>query len=264
MHSVIRPLLNTLTLLGTLFVNYWVNTGHMNGKTVGEISHKYDTLFAPADYAFAIWGFIYLTLLSFVGYQWYIWFAKKNREPIRQTGIWLMVANIANGLWVIAWLNEYIGLSVVIMLILLIALIRLVIRLNLERWDAPLLIIAFVWWPICWYIGWIILATVSNIAAYFTSIGWQGAPLSEPAWTIIMIIVATVIYLLLIYTRNMREAALVGVWGLVAIAYKQWELYPGIVFTAIGAAAILFIAAGYHGYKNRATSPAVKWKNREF
>lgn len=261
---MIKPLLNTLTLLGTLIINYWANTGVIEEKTVGQVSRQYDTLFTPAAYAFAIWGFIYLTLLGFVGYQWYLWYTNKNHEPIHKTGVWLMVANIANGLWVIAWLHEYIGLSVMIMLILLGALIQLVWRLNLERWDAPLLVIAFVWWPICWYIGWIILATVANIAAYLTGIGWDGSPFSEVTWTIIMIVAATIIYLMLIYTRNMREAALVGVWGLIAIAYKQWELQPGIVYTTLVAAGVLLLASGYHGYKNRDTSPLVKWQNQEF
>jgi hypothetical protein len=250
--------------LGTLFINYWANTGNIEGKTVGQVSQQYDNLFTPAGYAFSIWGFIYLWLLSFVGYQWYLWYTDKNHEIIRKTGIWLMIANLANALWVIAWLHEDIGLSVVIMLILLGSLVQLVLRLNLERWDAPLLVILFVWWPICWYIGWIILATVSNIAAYLTSIGWHGEPFPEATWTLIMIIIATFIYLMLIYKRNMREAALVGVWGLIAIAYKQWELHPGIVYTALGTAGILLLTTGYHGYKNRDTSPLVKWKNREF
>ena len=95
-----------------------------------------------------------------------------------------------------------------------------------------------------------------------TGIGWDGG-ISAPAWTIIMMIVATFIYLFLIAARNMREAALVGAWGLAAIAYKQWGLHQDVVYTAIGAAVVLFIAASYHGYKNRETAPIVKWKNRE-
>jgi hypothetical protein len=104
-----------------------------------------------------------------------------------------MAANIANVLWVIVWLNEYIGLSVIVMVILLLSLIQLILRLNLERWDAPLFTIAFVWWPICWYIGWIILATVADVSAYLTSAGWSGSPFTPEVRTIIMIVVATFI-----------------------------------------------------------------------
>ena len=263
MNQHLKLILNTLTLFGTLFVNYWANTGAYNGKTVGDISDKYENLFVPADYAFIIWGFIYLWLLAFVGYQWYAWLKHKDDEALNKTGIWFMLANIANGAWVLVWLNEQIGFSVVIMLVLLLSLIMLVLRLNMERWDAPLFTIVFVWWPICWYIGWIILATVANISAYLTSTGWHGGPVSEQGWAIIMIIVAAIVYLFLILTRNMREASLVGIWGLIAIAYKQWDIHPGIVYTAISAAVVLFIAASYHGYKNRQTSPVEKWKKGE-
>ncbi len=263
MSQITKLLLNTITLSGTLFVNYWVNSGAFNGKTVGDISAQYENLFTPADYAFVIWGFIYLWLLAFVGYQWYAWFKRKDDEALQKTGIWFMLANIANASWVIAWMSEMTGLSVIIMLVLLFSLIQLVLRLNLERWDAPFFTIAFVWWPICWYIGWIILATVANISAYLTSISWNGAPFSEPTWAIIMIIAATIIYLLLTFRRNMREASLVGIWGLAAIAYKQWEIHPGIVYAAIGAAIILFLTSAYHGYQNRATAPGKKWKNKE-
>jgi hypothetical protein len=80
MNQQLKLILNTLTLLGTLFINYWVNTGALNGKTVGDISDKYVNLFTPADYAFIIWGFIYLWLLAFVGYQWYAWIKRKEDE----------------------------------------------------------------------------------------------------------------------------------------------------------------------------------------
>lgn len=167
-------------------------------------------------------------------------------------------------MWVVAWLYERTGLSVLIMLTLLISLIVLLIRHNLERWDAPLRIIAFVWWPICWYLGWIILATVTNIAAWLVSLDYLGEPLGQEGWTITMMMVATIIYLLLIFTRNMREASLVGIWGLIAIAVRHWQLIPAIAYVAIAAALVLFVSSAYHGFKNRATSPMAKWKRGEF
>jgi hypothetical protein len=74
------------------------------------------------------------------------------------------------------------------------------------------------------------------------------------AWTVTMIIAAAIIYLLLIYFRNLREAALVGIWALVAIAVKQWQMQPAIFAAAIAAAVVLFVAIAYNAYKNRAPS----------
>jgi hypothetical protein len=263
MKGISLLVINTITLIFALVMNSLQGSQLFNGITVGEISAKYETLFTPAGYAFAIWGIIYLLLIAFVTYQWVAWFKHKEDTELKQTGWWFALGNIANGLWIIAWLNEQLGLSILIMLVLLFSLIMLSIRLRLETWDAPVRIIAFVWWPICIYVGWIIVATVANISAFLVSIRWQGGFISPEIWTIIMIIAATIIYLTLIITRNMREAAVVGVWALVAIAMKQWQINQEIGLAALIASAILFIAITVHGFKNRKTSPFEKLKRGE-
>ena len=253
--SISLIILNTLTLLFALIMNGLSGSAVFGGKTVGAVSEKYNTLIAPAGYAFAIWGLIYLLLIMFVGYQWYSFYKLKQDTEIKQTGIWLALANIANGLWIIAWLNEALGMSVLIIFILLFSLIVLTVRLRLEIWDAPKQTIFFVWWPVVIYLGWIIVASVSNVAAYLVSLGWHGGFLSENMWTIIMIGIASVIYLWLVFSRNLREAALVGVWALVAISARHWNEYSGIALAAIICAGILFIVVSWHGYKNRKYSP---------
>jgi len=69
---------------------------------------------------------------------------------------------------------------------------------------------------------------------------------------------AMVIYLLLFYYRNMREAAFVGIWALIAIAVRHWGNEPGIVWTALLAVGILFISASIQAWKNRRTLPFVR------
>ncbi len=150
------------------------------------------------------------------------------------------------------------------MLILLFALVVLTIQLRLEVWDAPVRIIAFVWWPICIYVGWIIVATVANIAAFLVSINWNDSLLPPETWTVVMVTAATFIYLLLIYFRNMREAAMVGVWALIAIAVRRWSDYHSIAIAATASAVILFLAVAVHGYINRNTSPFAKLKRGEW
>jgi hypothetical protein len=172
---------NTLTLLGTLLINYLGGTGNLNGPSIGEVSDRYPTLITPAGYAFSIWGLIYFLLLAFVAYQWHAYFHDRNQESLNKAGIWFSLANIANGLWVIAWTNEALGFSVMLIFLLLFFLVLLVLRLRLEIWDAPLRMIAFVWWPVCIYIGWIILAVVINVAVYLKKIAvLKGICLQRP------------------------------------------------------------------------------------
>ena len=250
-------IINTLSLIFALVLN------GMAGDAVSNVSAQYNTWITPAGYAFAIWGIIYLLLILFVGYQWYAWFKNRDDTALKQTGWWFTLGNIANGLWIVAWTNEYLGLSVLLIFILLFSLIMLTLSLRLEIWDAPVRTIAFVWWPICIYLGWIVVASVANVSVYLVSINWQGGFLSPLAWSVIMIGVATVIYLLLLFTRNMREAALVGVWAFIAIAVRQGSVHPEIMFSALVAAGVLLIVIAWHGYRNRATSPLEKIKRGE-
>ena len=264
MKQIILLLFNTVSLAFALVMNGLAGSGVFNGKSVGDVSAQYDTLFAPAGYAFAIWGVIYLLLILFVGFQWFAWLKRKDDTELKQTGIWFGVSSLANGLWIVAWLNESLGISVLLIVILLCSLIVLTGRLRLEIWDAPLRIIAFVWWPIVIYMGWIVVATVANIAAFLVSINFDPGFISASTWTIVLIMAAVFIYFFLVLYRNMREAAVVGVWAFIAIAVRQWQVHEGIVIAAVAGAGILLAVICWHGFKNRKTSLFWKLKLREF
>lgn len=256
----IYAIVNLVIIVALIIWNYVANAVGINGNTVGSLSDEYANLFTPAGYAFSIWGLIFLGLLAHGIFQVSRAYSdEKDNGFILQIGPWLLIANLANAAWVWAWLSEYTDLSVLLMLVILVSLIVIIVRLDMERWDAPRSIIAWVWWPICLYSGWIAVATIANVAAYLAKIGWQ-ALFSEVAWTVIMIVIAAIVNLLMIYFRNMREFALVGVWSLAAIAVRHWGEIPILQWTALGGALVLLIAAGIHGYRNRETSPLKKWQ----
>ncbi len=263
MKPLVLLILNSVTLLFTLFINYLLGTGGVGNATVGEISARYENLFTPAGYAFAIWGVIYFLLLAFVGYQWLAWLKYRDAEYLKKTGIWFIISNLSNGFWILVWTNDLIGLSFVFILILLVSLLVLVFRLRLETWDAPVRVIAFVWWPICIYFGWIIVATLANLAAFSVSLNPENSFALYPAWVILLIVFSCLVYILLIYYRNMREAAFVGIWAFVAIAAKQWHTAGIIAYAAIITSAILFIYALLHAYRNKETMPLKKIKRGE-
>jgi hypothetical protein len=132
-------ILNLLVIILLIAWNYIANSMGINGNTVGSLSSEYENLFTPAGYAFAIWGIIFLALLGHGVFQ--VIRAFQNDKPndfITQMGSWLIIANLANIAWVWFWLKEYTGLTVLIMLIILVSLTLIIIKLNMERWDAPL------------------------------------------------------------------------------------------------------------------------------
>jgi hypothetical protein len=252
---------NIAAFIVTIILNYAAGAGLINGQTIGDISARYDNLFTPAGYAFSIWGFIYLMLAGFVIYQARGLFKKvDNNGFILQIGWWFIVSCIANSLWLIAWVHDYIGLSALMIIVLLFSLIKIIVNTDMERWDAPFPKIVLLWWPFCFYSGWITVAVIANISAYLTKTGWNGFGVSDVSWAIIMIAIAGIINLFMIITRNMREFALVGIWGLSAVAVANWSIHQPIVITAITVSAILFIAISIHGYQNRATAPHIKLK----
>ncbi len=262
--SLLLVLLNTITLLIMLFANYAGNTRFFSNENVADISHKYDTLFAPAGYAFSIWGLIFLLAIGFAIYQWVLLRRKDPERYIERTGIWFAISNVANAAWLYCWLNERLGLSVICILVLLLSLVIVTINLRLELDDVSVRNIFFVWWPIAFYIGWMMVATIACIAAWLTSTGWGRFGLSENIWTILLILIACVLYLLLIQKRNMREAAAVGIWAFIAIAVRQWSVHNGIAYTCIFASLILAISSGMHAYKNREYIIARKLKKGEW
>lgn len=256
-------LLNTITFIVMLYVNFASNIHVFNTVSVADISHKYDTLFAPSGYAFLIWPVIYLLCTGFIIYQWVL--LKDDRwQYIKRTSIWFTVSNITNALWCYCWVHEWLGWSVVLILLLLISLLMLVIKLRLELDDEPVFTIFFVWWPVVFYIGWIIVATVACIASWLVYAGWSGFGISAAVWTVIMIVVALFIYIFLIGRRNMREAAMVGAWAFVAIAVRQWNSYKDVAFAAIIASVILLTLAMLHGSKNKYYAPFAKIKRGEW
>jgi len=246
---------NFIVVILTIIWNYLANTGLINNATVGQISDKYDNLLTPAGYAFSIWGLIYLGLIGLsIFLIKRVFLSNKDDDFVLQIGPWLIIANLASMAWIYFWLNEKIGFSVLFMFIILISLIIIIIRTNMERWDAPLPIIAWIWWPIDLYAGWISIASLTNVASFLNLYDLQVFR-NEVSWAISMIIIATIINVLMIIFRNMREFAAVAVWAIIAIAVRHWDNIPEIQWTAVSCAAVLLIIISIHGYQNRETNP---------
>ncbi|MCW9036596.1 tryptophan-rich sensory protein [Altibacter sp.] len=251
---------NIIAFVATVLVNYASNTGAINNTTIGAVSESLTTLFTPAGYAFAIWGVIYLLLFGFIVYQSRSLFTTVRDDAfILKTGWWFVLSCIANCLWVIFWLYGYINFSVLCIFVLLYSLSRIVLNNDMELWDAPISVIAFLWWPFVIYSGWVTVASIANVSAYLVKIGWEGFGFAESTWAMIMICIGGCINLWVTWSRNMREFALVGVWALAAIAVANWGAHEEVSYTAILVATVLFGSSSIHGFKNRDTSPIIKY-----
>lgn len=258
--------INALVVVVVVAWNYWTAARGLAGRTVGSMSDRYDTLFTPAGYAFSIWGVIFLGLFANAGYQ--LWLAFRAGEPaddpalarhrasfFERLGPWLILTNLANGLWIVLWLTEQTAASVVVLAAMFGMLTVAMWRLDMERWDAPLEVIALVWWPIVIYAGWVTVAVLANLSAWLAKhdvVSGDSAP-----WAIAMIAIATVYNLAMVARWNLREHALVAVWAFAAIAVEQWGRVASVQWTAVAGATILAVAVSAHAIHNRRTLPLV-------
>ncbi|SEJ61264.1 hypothetical protein SAMN05216327_11445 [Dyadobacter sp. SG02] len=243
---------NIIALIVTVIVNYLSNTGIFNNNTMASVSARYQNYFTPSGYAFSIWGLIYLMLAAFVIYQARGISGKREVPAVVEKIGWLFVVScIANSAWVLAWLYDFTGLSVLIMITLLASLWLIIVRTRMEMDLIPFKKIALTWWPFAIYLGWISVALIANVAAYFTKIGWNGFGLSPVAWTVIMICVAGAVYIALTWQRNLRESSMVGVWALVAVAAANWGTAPTVVNAALIVSTVILISTSIHAYRNR-------------
>lgn len=219
----IRQIVTLTAIIGAFVVNVVSNVFPLNGLRIGDISN---TLFAnvliiPANYAFAIWGLIYLGLFALAIYQ----FLPNQRHDVdlRQTGYFLVIASVAQSIWVYLFLSRLFALSVMAMVLILIPLIAAYLRLGIGKQRVPQMKKWCVHFPVSIYLGWISVATIVNVASWLYSLGWNGWGLSAELWTAMMLFVAFVIAAVIAIQR--RDFAYTGVtiWALVAIALKQWN-----------------------------------------
>lgn len=258
--SVIHFLILCLLLVW----NYIAQSGSLP-YNMGELSAKYPTLFTPASYAFAIWGVIYLGLMVLGIYMIYCVFKKDKEDAfVVRSAPYLSTAYFFMIHWIWFWGNDQVFIALIMMILILSSLIAGVLRLRMELWDAPVQFMAFVWWPIDLLFGWICVATIANVTIYLDSIDWQGWGLSEVSWTYIMIGVVTILGLVLIAARNMREVGAVFIWALIAIAVRNWDVHQDISIFCFAGVTTLAIYSTYHALSNAKTLPHNKMKRGEW
>ncbi len=233
MNTKIFKILTPLAYIAMVVVNYLANALPIAGRNTGAVSNSYPNLFAPAAYAFSIWGLIYILLAIYVIYQ-----SKKGKDELvsKVNGLFVLTS-LLNIWWILAWHHDWIWLSVILMLGLLFSLIKIskIFKAHTftkkEKWLVRL--------PFSVYLGWITVATMANITVFLVSINWNGFGLSEVFWTVLILIVGAIIGSLRTIQNHNVPYGLVLVWAYGAILYKHLsstgfaKSYPEIILTAL-------------------------------
>ncbi|WP_009634078.1 tryptophan-rich sensory protein [Synechocystis sp. PCC 7509] len=221
-----------IAILTTLTINVLSNFFPLQGANIGKISNTIlqGVQITPANYAFAIWGLIYIGLIAYGVYQLR---PNQRQDPtIQRVNTLLIVACIAQIVWVYLFTTKLFWLSVVAMLVILLALISAYLQLGVgkvrvmrdRQWLAHI--------PFSIYLGWISVASIVNIASALYISNWDGWGINGTYWTAIMLVIATVIAAIVAMQRADIAFTCVFIWAYIAIAIRQVD-NPIIWITAV-------------------------------
>ena len=219
---------NILALVVVIVVNWMANALPLFGISTGAVSDKYYSMFTPAGFTFAIWGLIYLLLTGFIIYQALP--SKRDSQVLARIGPWFKGSCAANTLWMFAWHLEWLMVTLLLMIVLLVTLVAVYRALSDEPWYVLL--------PFSVYTGWITVATIANVSAMETALGWNAVIYRDVLGTLAKLAFAGAVVAVVSVKRLDVFYTLTIGWAAYGIAVGQKAVPP-----VAGAATSLMVLA---------------------
>ena len=242
-------LIYTIIFIASVFANY-LTVGSPDNNAVSSISimsDKYFTNITPAKYTFSIWGLIYSLGVVVLIYLWSL-AINSNFEEFNKISVLLLLTTaiaILNPLWIMAWVNEKILLSWLVMISLLILLIfsSIVAKPLVDSQSLIFKIFIDV------YLGWITVAFCINTWAVLISYGVNPFTMSGMYISLTVLTTIGIIALWMLFGQNNLAFILVALWAFLGL-YMQKDTrvleYKAIGFYSLGWAIIFGIFVAYY------------------
>lgn len=256
------PILTTAAVMAAI-VGAFYGSGAAGGTPVQDAAQGRlgadSTLLAPGSGAFSIWSLVYAGLAVYAIWQ----LTRKARQSPTQRRLSPLaaVSAILNALWLGVVQLNWLGFSVVVMLVLLLVLIRMFMLMvknpmesAAERW--------IMWATFGPYLGWVSVAAVANIAAWLASLGLgRDAPWIETAAIAMCVVAALIGAGTVVYSRGHVSVALAMIWGIAWIGVGRSDGGLTTATVALGAfvsAGILLVFAAAAAWRLRSAEPTTK------
>jgi len=234
--------LNVIGFIAFVVFNLLANIIPYNGVTTAYVSDFYANLFAPAGLTFAIWGVIYILIALFTVYQ----VRGYKPELTAKISFWFVLSCIFNVSWLFLWQYFQIPLTIVVMVLLFLCLLIIYMRLGKYTGFTKENVVMRV--PFSVYLGWISVATIANVTALLVYLNpalvnpsVDAFGIAQYVWAILIIIIATVLCLLVLFTRKDIAYSLVFVWAFLGIVIKRLPDYINVAATAAGAMIVILV-----------------------
>jgi benzodiazapine receptor len=229
---------NIVALIIVIAVNALANILPFAGKTTGEVSDKYHSMFTPAGFTFVIWSLIYLALAAFVVYQSLP--SQRRNETLAGISAWFKIGCAANVLWMFVWHQEWIMVALLLVIVILVSLIAIYRSITAEHWLVRA--------SFSLYLGWISVATIANLSAMQSALAWNNLGVDETTWTFLKLAVAGAVASIVGLRHKDVVFVLVVGWAAYGISIGQ-AATPAVAGAASTLVFLTLLLAVYEGMR---------------
>lgn len=224
--------LTLIIILANVAFNFSYDYLGLNLPTMQQMSDKYFNLFAPAGYAFSIWGFIYLAFIVYAVFQ--LLPSQKKYKVYDTLALPLILINLLGSIWIYVYLTDMILASLLLMALqLILGIIAFLVAKNAvvkHNYSSWLMV------PFSLYLGWISVAAIANTTIYLKATGFNGNFFDEPMLAMIMTGIAGLLGLIIGLSQRNFIYPLVIAWAAIAIWYERRDDHANIAYVALGTA----------------------------
>jgi hypothetical protein len=236
-----------MKIIGTFF--------HFHKKSPEQIHRTYPVKFMPSEWTFYIWYLILALLGIFVVYQ------ALGRHRIElglvdRINVLFIINALASGIWVLGFGYEWIWVTTICSLIMLVTLIVIYIRLWAEKrtmissWEPREYLMRY--WlvevPFSVYLGWMAYEFVVNISVQFWADPFKWRE-NVGIWVICLMVVLFGVGLLILWFYDDFVFVMPLIWGFAGLAHRQSGHDQTIFVLAIVLAVFLAFAGCFGGVR---------------
>ena len=205
----------------TILVTSWISILPLNWVSQADISNKYPTFITPSGFTFSIWSIIYLSwiIVSVMIALWKLSLGKTQKVVFS-----LSIALTA--FWLLPWHYDRIYASLIVILMILAGFSYLF--LQTRKKETP----RYWTWMVELTYGWIICATLLNLAVYIVSKNIISDSYTMMILSLLWLFVGSMIQIALLYGFKSYLTLFVYVWAL-------WWIFSNQSLLIVKMAAIL-------------------------
>lgn len=252
-NDLTTRLITVIIYLAMVGVNAIASVFGINGLKPGEVSDKYENLFAPIGLTFSIWAVIYTLLFCYIIWQFFYYpkLGTQQKANLKKLNILFIISSTINIIWIFLWHFELIGISFLIISLLFLNLLLIKSHVNRRMNSFVGLTRHLVNVTFTIYFGWITVASIANFVTLMTAVNGSSFGLNS-LWNILLMVVgaSTIIWIGNHYKDNVY--LLTGVWAYTGIILKHISAngfnkeYVGIIVLVSFLIFFMLVAIGYN------------------